>query len=528
MELRDYVRAVRDQWVLILAVAVVGLAAAFGISASSTKTYAATAKLIVTATPTTGPQGAYPGLQFALQRMKTYTELDNSNAVLQPVIDQLHLDTTVPELAGQVSISNPTDTTVLLVSATESNANQAALIANSVADSLSAQIVKLENGSAGTPTVSVTVPTRAVPPSAPAAPRTKLNLVLGLVAGLALGLILAIVREQTNARIRGRADLRRVTSVRALGLVPRRRRIRKHPLTIVESPSAPASEAYRQVFTRLALASENLPRTVVVTAPTAGAGRTVAAVNVALAAAQSGLRVCLVEADLRRPRLAFYLGVTPTGNGLVSAVEGDTDGMIQSCCDGALDVMVASKPIDPHRVLASGKAQQVIAELASRYEFVVVSAPPLLSASDALLLARQSDGIVLVARSHRSTFRDIAHSVDSAAAAGVNVLGCVITFARGWRDRRVRYDVVATAQASGTTDRRAVNSTNESESPSVRGSREVRSRRGIQVDSGQSDEKQARERPDASSPVDESLGSELPDNAILSEVEPALTDTKDS
>lgn len=512
MELRDYVRAVRDQWLLIVAVAVLGLVVAFGISATATKTYLATAKLIVTATPTTGPQGAYPGLQFVLQRMKTYTELDNSNAVLQPVIDQLHLDTTVRKLAKQVSITNPTDTTVLLVSASESNADHAAQIANSVADSLSARIVKLENPSgARRSTVSVSIPTRAVQPSSPSSPRTTLNVALGLVAGLAVGLILAIVREQTNARIRGGADLRRVTSIPALGLVPRRRRIRKHPLTIVESPTAPTSEAFRQVFTRLALSGEHLPRKLVVTAPTAGAGRTVTAVNLALAAAQSGLRVCLVEADLRRPRLASYLGVTPEGNGLVAAVEEGTDGVVQSCCDGALDVLVASAPSDPHPVLASGKAQQVIDELASRYELVVVSAPPLLSVSDALLLARQGDGIVLVVRSHRTTFRDLAQSVDSAAAVGVDVLGCVITFTRGWRARRGHYEIAAVAGVVGTTGRRATKLGTQAEGHSASGSWNARRRRGQRV--GGKPDGWAGEQHHVSSPGGEDLDLESPATA---------------
>ncbi|MCW2526761.1 MAG: polysaccharide biosynthesis tyrosine autokinase, partial [Pseudonocardiales bacterium] len=192
VELRDYLRLLRRQWILITLVTLIGLGLAILLTALTPKTYTARSTAFisvpVSAPTTSGTSAIADASTFAQTRVKSYVGLSDSQLVLQPVIDQLGLKTTVAKLALKVSATNPVDTVLIDVEATDKSKVQAARISNAVSTKLAEVIETLEQTRNSTQSqVKVTITKPASTPTSPVSPKPVLNYALGLVIGLALG-----------------------------------------------------------------------------------------------------------------------------------------------------------------------------------------------------------------------------------------------------------------------------------------------------------------------------------------------------
>ena len=430
MELSDYVRILRRNWALITAATLlVGLAALI-LSLTTAPTYAAQTKLFVATQSSGSIADLQQGNTFTQARVQSYAETATTPSVLQPVVDSLALGITAAELSENVeAIADPT-TVLLTINASSESPVEAAAIAQAVAESLVNTVRDLEstNEAAASP-VKLSVVTPATAPQSPAAPNIAVNTVLGLIVGLLVGLGTAIVRSMTDTRVRSEGDIRRISDIPVLGGITFDKDAAKKPLLTQVPTQSPRSESFRQIRTNLQFAHVGrASKAILVTSSLPGEGKSTTATNLALALAQGGQSVVLIDADLRRPRVDQYLGLERDA-GLTTALIGraKVEDLLQPWGSDELYVLTSGQiPPNPSELLGSEAMKTLISELEDSYDAVIIDAPPLLPVTDAAVLARQVGGVVLVVGSSKVKLPDLEKSLSNLEMVDADILGVVI------------------------------------------------------------------------------------------------------
>lgn len=455
MELRDYLAVLRRSWLLIALAALGGAMLGALLSMVSTPLYQASAQMFVSMA-SDGSDSAYTGALFAQQRVKSYTAIVDSPGVLEPVIDSLELRTTPSLLAGRVTATAPPNTVLINVSVTDADPEQAALIANAVSDSFAKEITRLETpAGGGSAPVKPSVTKPAVAPLAPVSPRTNLNLALGALLGLLLGVGIAVLRHVLDTSVTSTEELTEAAGATLLGTVGYDSQAKSRPLVALDHTSV-RSEAFRSIRTNLQYVNvDNPPRTVVMTSALPGEGKSTTTANLAITLAQAGARVLLVEADLRRPRVAEYLGVDGSV-GLTDVLIGRRtfQEVLVSWNRGLLDVLPSGAiPPNPSELLGSHLMGTLLDELVTHYQIVLIDAPPLLPVTDAAVLTKLADGAILIARHGTTTREQVGMAADSITQVGGRLLGVVLNF-MPMRSRRGRYGAYGYGYGYGDQDSR--------------------------------------------------------------------------
>ena len=428
----DYRRLLRSHWLLILISTLIGGAVGLGISLLQPKVYTADSQNFVaisSADPTNGNITA--GSTFIGQRIDSYGQLASSPDVLQPVIDELQLPETVSSLSKLVKASNPAQTVLIDVTATYSSAEMAANISNSVSTHLAAAIEKIEtpSGALISP-VKVSLTDPAVAPAGPSSPKKALNLLLGLMLGLGLSLGYVILRATLDTTVRSDQPIADITGAPSLGIITFDKEAPSRPLAALDLRS-PRAEAMRVVRTNLQYIDvDNPPKSIVVTSAVPGEGKTTTIANLAIAMALAGKCVIIIDGDLRQPKVAKYFGVEGT-LGITNLLAGQNSlhEVIVRWGRGLVYVMPAGPiPPNPSEVLGSGSMGVVISFLTSRFDVVLIDAPPLLPVTDAAVLARQADGAILVVRDGKTTTGQLEQATEALQQVNANLLGTIRNF----------------------------------------------------------------------------------------------------
>ncbi|MFB0836792.1 polysaccharide biosynthesis tyrosine autokinase [Arthrobacter sp. E44] len=430
MELKDYLRIVRRSWILVVACALIGILGAGVVSLLMKPSYRSETKLFVALQNSGSVSELQQGNVFSQARVQSYVKTVTTPTVLQPVIDSLDLKTTPQALAQQIVATSDTNTVLISISVQNESPVQAAAIAQSVSRSLIAAVNDLEKPSnGGNSPVKLSIVAPATAPSSPYSPNVQMNLVVGLLAGLATGIGLAVLRALLDTRIRGEADLRRVTSSAVLGGISFDMDAIKKPLLTQAAHQSPRAESFRQLRTNLQFAHvSHESKTLLVTSSVPGEGKSTTATNLAIAMAQAGQSVALLDADLRRPMIADYLGLERNA-GLTTALIGkaDVNDLLQSWGDGQLYVLASGQiPPNPSELLGSEKMRQLIIRLESAFDAVIIDAPPLLPVTDAAVLAQQVGGVVVVVGTQKVRTSDLEKSLAALEMVQADVLGVVL------------------------------------------------------------------------------------------------------
>lgn len=430
MDLQDYVRVARRRWGLIILATLLGCGVGLVASLLATPTFEARTQLFVSSQSGGSASDLLQGSSFTQQRVQSYADVVTSQLVLQPVLDELATSMDLDELAEMVTAEAPLDTVLINITVEDTSSARSARIANAVAASFVDAISGLEQPTlSGAPAVTVSTVQPAVAPEAPSSPRIALNLALGLFVGLAAGLALALLRETLDTVIRGEADIRRITEAPLLGAVTFDPDAAAHPLTVHEDPRGGRSEAFRQLRTNLAFVDvAKGVRSVTVTSSVPQEGKSSTAANLALALASAGTRVVLVDGDLRRPKVAEYLGLEG-GVGLTTVLIGQAklEDVLQPWGEGALAVLPAGViPPNPSELLGSPRMAQVLSQLEADFDMVLVDAPPLLPVTDAAILSRGTAGALVVVGSGLINQDQLAGALENLSTVDARVLGVVL------------------------------------------------------------------------------------------------------
>jgi succinoglycan biosynthesis transport protein ExoP len=267
-------------------------------------------------------------------------------------------------------------------------------------------------------------------PTAAVEPRPIRTTGLGLVLGLVVGLGLAFALENLDDRIRSKSDLERASSGQpVLGMIPSHE-AEVLPVSLTR-PASEAAEAYRTLRTSVQFMGLDRKLEILqVTSPNPGEGKTTTVANLGLTLAYAGVRVCLVDCDLRRPRLANAFGLTPSV-GFTSVLLGTAtldDAMLVSETWGALISLLPSGPIPPNpsELLSSPRVQKLFDELTERCDLVIIDTPPTLPVSDALAASRLADAVLMVTTANTSTRKGVQRALELMRNVGAPVAGTVL------------------------------------------------------------------------------------------------------
>ncbi len=201
-------------------------------------------------------------------------------------------------------------------------------------------------------------------------------------------------------------------------------------LVVHHEPMGAGAEAFRVLRTNLQFMGLDKPlKSIVVTSAVPGEGKSTVAANLAIAYAQTGANVCLVDADLRRPRVAKIFGVD-NWRGLTNAVihqNGLENDLQPSPISGVTLLTSGPIPPNPAEILGSGRMTQLLADLASRFDMVIVDSPPTLAVTDAAVLAPKVDGVLLVVRSGKADRQAVKRALSALETVKANVLGVTLS-----------------------------------------------------------------------------------------------------
>ena len=430
VELRDYLEIVRRRWISAAVVALVILAGVSGATLLMTPKYTATTRLFFAVEGSGSVTDLSQGSTFAEKQMTSYAQVATSPLVLEPVIESLGLSTSAAQLASSVTPIVPTDTVILEISVTREDAAQATAIANAVGAELAQVAGDLtparDNGSQS---VKATILASAKQPTAPSSPNILRNLAIGLVLGVIGGLGIALMRNVLDTKIRDEHAIRSISDSPLLGSIAFDDSVPDHPVVVAENPLSAPAEAVRRLRTNLQFIGAGTgSKTVVITSSIPGEGKSTTSINLAASLADAGSRVLLVDADLRRPSVAGYLGLEGKA-GLTSVLIGRADlaDVIQPWGTNGLHVLPSGQiPPNPSELLGSAAMATALEELSLSYDVILLDTPPLLPVTDATILTKMVGGSVVVVGADRIHKAQLAESLATLATAGAHVHGLVL------------------------------------------------------------------------------------------------------
>jgi polysaccharide biosynthesis transport protein len=511
VELRDYLRVFRRQLVLILAIALLGAAAAAAYTLRRTPVYESSASVLVRAITTNAFD---PGSRVDQQlNMFNQRQLAQSEPVAALAAKSLKTTATPAQLLEHVKVDVPANSQILRIRYTDTvpltaqkgadafakayldsreadaraqaSTSQKSLqtdiarfqkqasaaekvIADPDADSATRQAAQVKlaaangrldqlltqfSGYQSLDFTPGTVIAAAALPTTPASPNNRLDIGIGLLVGLFLGVMLAFVRDRTDDRLRGREDLAERLDRPVLASIPplskrvrqegslRWKRRHRNSLVTLEQPNSPAAESYRTLRTRMArLASQLDINSVMVVSAGVGEGKSTTAANLAVVLAETGKDVLLVSADLRRPRVHQFFGLsnkTGLSNLLTDGTPPDkrkrpvADGrqMASELWSVAPNLwVILSGPLPPHpsALMDSDAMRQFLKEQRDLFDFIILDCPPALVVADALALAPLADAVLVVADAKESDRDLVSRLKEEMEQVGGKIVGAVL------------------------------------------------------------------------------------------------------
>jgi polysaccharide biosynthesis transport protein len=510
VELRDYLRVFKRQLALIIAVALLGAAAAAAYTFRRTPVYESAASVLVRAITTNAFD---PGSRVDQQlNMFNQRQLAQSEPVAAVAAKSLETTATPAQLLEHVKVDVPANSQILRIryqdtvpltaqkgadafanaylafreadaraqaktsqtsiqkdvarlqkdaaaaekaisGADDSNAQQAAQARLTYINNRLQPLLAQLNGFQSLDFTPGTVIAAAGLPSTPASPNNRLDIGIGLLVGLFLGVVLAFVRDRTDDRLRGREDLAERIDRPVLASIPplskrvrqegslRWKRRHRNSLVTLEQPNSPAAESYRTLRTRMArLASQLDINSVMVVSAGVGEGKSTTAANLAVVLAETGKDVLLVSADLRRPRVHQFFGLsnkTGLSNLLTDGTPPDkrkvpmADGrqMASELWSVAPNLwVVLSGPLPPHpsALMDSDAMRQFLKEQRDLFDFIILDCPPALVVADALALAPLADAVLVVADAKESDRDLVSRLKEEIEQVGGKIVGAVL------------------------------------------------------------------------------------------------------
>jgi capsular exopolysaccharide synthesis family protein len=427
-DINDYWSLARRSLPVCVLLTVLGIGLGILLSVASAPSYISSAQVLVRTNSASSVNDVQKGNEFSASRLKTYAELVTTSPILEDVIHKGGLNTTVGRLAEHVRATPNKNATIITITTTGDDAAGTAALASSFADSLIELVGRIENPSGQIPApVSMTSIQEGESSVARQGPDVASNVVLGGASGLALAFFILLTRSLLDTSIRDRRELAQISDIPVLATFPWDAGVERSPLA---GDKGPRHEAFQTLRTNLRFVGTGMrTRNYLFTSSVTGEGKTSTAVNIGIALARSGSRVLLVDADLRQPSLARLLDIEGEV-GLSNVLAGSTrlDDCVQEWGGIGLCVLPAGRiPPNPSELLGSSVMSDLVGKLAERFDVVIYDTPPLLPVTDAAVLAKYVDDVVLVVAVGSTGRQDFTQALETVGKVGAKVVGLVVT-----------------------------------------------------------------------------------------------------
>ena len=421
MDLKSYLKIIRNRWWLLLLGPVLAGAIAFYVSKQMTPTYATSATLLINQTQTPGTV-QYNDILTSERLTNTYAELVERQVSLASVISQLDLEMSETELRKKISVSAVSHTQLLRIAVEDADP----ILASAIANETAIVFINDNASSLGRPG-TVTIAERAEVPEDAAKPNIQTNTILAAILGLMAISALALLIEYLDDTVKAGEDVELEFGLPTLGLV---RRMKQKSVRVTAPFDAESIEAYVQLRTNVHFAAvgRNL-KSIVVTSSHPKEGKSTTAAGLATVLAQAGAKVILVDADLRRPAVheVFSLPNKVGLTGLLVAEATEARPALFSAGIKNLSVLTSGPvPPNPADLLMSTSMENLMQSLANQADYVIYDTPPVLAVTDANILAARADGVVLVGLSGRTRKSSLRSTVQEISRTQAKILGFAI------------------------------------------------------------------------------------------------------
>lgn len=378
-------------------------------------------------------------LSVGLDRIAaTFADMIKSRPIAEKALASSQVPRTADDVVGETKASLVANTDLIQVSVTDVNPNVAQTLANGISQTFVTEVQNFEPGTPAGPGSLPQLPAYVFEPAAfPSSPLSSgltRNLILGGLLGLILSVSVALLLEYLDDSIKGRDDIERLTpGLPVLGTIPsitvRRKDIRTAVVAQRDS-GAEATEAYRALRTSIHFLALDRPiRTIQVTSPNAGEGKTTTVANLGVVFARAGQRVVIASCDLRAPRIHEFLGLS-NHVGFTSVLLGDVplSAALQDVFGDERLQLLASGPVPPNpsELLSGHRTVEVLTALQSEADIVLIDAPPVLPVTDAAVLSARADALLLVADVRRTTRRALRRAIETLRQVDAPVAGVVL------------------------------------------------------------------------------------------------------
>ncbi len=277
-------------------------------------------------------------------------------------------------------------------------------------------------------TVNVRVVDKAEVPQNPIKPKEKRNLLLAMVLGMFMGCGLAFFNEYLDDTLKTPEDVKEFLGLPFLGIIPKikEQEERQIELTVRNEPKSVTSEAYRGLRTNVMFSSaEQSPKVILITSALPEEGKTTTAINLALAMAQAGSKTLMLGCDMRKPNMHKIFGISKE-MGLSNILTGSAQ-YKEVCQPSGVDnldlIPCGPIPPNPSELLGSQKMNELIDQLKQDYDCLIMDSPPLTVVTDASLLGKKSDGVILVARAFITSKQAVKTGLEQLHNIGAKILG---------------------------------------------------------------------------------------------------------
>jgi succinoglycan biosynthesis transport protein ExoP len=438
----DLLPTLRKRRLLVIAAVVCCAATALAASLATIPVYRASAKLLVMARsqPGAGAEGvsnAYTGALLSQQLMQSFAAVIQSRPTAEAALRRQYENIPAGVLQQRIKAEPIPDTLLIQLSLEDIDPDRAQRLTNAVANAFVSQVPRLQGGT----TVQVSLVEPALRPGAPVRPQTSFNVTLAALLGLMIGVGFAFLAEHLDTSIRSADALESAADAPVVGTIPLFAAA-EQPLPVVREPRSVEAEAFRKLRTNLSFLSvDKGSLCCVVTSPSVGEGKSTVTANLALAIAQSGLRVIVVEADLRRPTVHKLFGVQQrVGTTTVLLDHADVDDALHHLDSESVAVLTSGQlPPNPSELLGSRPMGELVAELRRRADVILIDSAPLLPVADPVVVSQFADGMLLVARAGSTTRDHVKAARAACAKGGAKVLGVVLNAAPLNADRAAYY-----------------------------------------------------------------------------------------
>jgi capsular polysaccharide biosynthesis protein len=412
MKLIDYLHVVRRRWLIIVLAAAVGGALAAAYASTIRPEYTATSRVYITMATGTSVDDSYHGALAAQQRVTSYADLVASSNVAQRVVADLSLPMSPAELQSKIKSSFPPSTALIDVSVTDGNPERAKLLTDKVVAQFRRLADELETTVDGAaPAARITVVDPAAVPTEPVGLKPHRVILLGLLAGLAVGCLAALARDRLDRRLRTSNDLDAVLPVPTLGIIDigepgaegEMRRLRAR-ITEVHG------EAMSLLIT--SFSSDSEPGI---------------AIDLCQVLADAGRRVVLVDADTTGRGSSDLLQI-PSGYGIAELLRSNSSPAKALVARADLGISVMPLGTADWRtsdLLASDRFADIVMELRSMFDHVVVETAPVAAAADALAVSARCDAALAIVELGTTTSTQVRGAFDTFRQGGAGLLGTV-------------------------------------------------------------------------------------------------------